>query len=178
MSARLEKGPIEVVVDVPRVYLAHEELAEFWSSFVHVVRNAAAHGLESPAERVRRGKGAKARFYLRAGVAANRLFVELEDSGPGIDWRAVANRARAHGLPSDSEDDLKRALFSDGISTASEADDVAGRGVGLSAVLAACETRHGSVEVSSNAERGARFRFSWPTSELKSLFEFQLGVAS
>jgi len=178
MVDRLEKGPVEVVVETPRLYLAREELAEFWGAFVHVLRNAAAHGLEALEERTQRGKSIRARFCLRAGIAGNRLFVELQDSGPGIDWQGLAARARAHGLPADTEADLKRALFSDGISTAAQTSDLAGRGVGLSAVLAACELRHGNVEVSSTLGQGTRFRFSWPVSELRSLFEFELGAAS
>ncbi len=168
-SARLGKGEVTVAIECPRVFLAREELAEFWLVFSHVVRNAAVHGLQSLEERLARGKSAIGRFSLRAGIDGAQLFVELEDAGPGVDWERVREQARLRGLPCETRADLERALFSDGLSTTDGVDEMAGRGVGLSAVMQACTRQRGSVEVSSARERGTCFRFSWPLLEFPSL---------
>jgi two-component system chemotaxis sensor kinase CheA len=177
-ASRLGKGTVEVAVESPRIYLGHDDLSEFWSAFTHVVRNAAAHGLEPAEERARRGKSSVARFVLRAGVARQRLFIEVEDTGPGIDWDALRARASERGLPCATEADLKNALFADGVSTARAITESSGRGVGLSAVRSACERHHGTVDVTSTRGEGTKFRFSWPRERLENLVEFELGAAT
>ena len=176
--ARLGKGAIQVTVDSERLYLSREELSEFWSVFAHVIRNAAVHGLESTEERERIGKARVPHFALRGGVERERLFVVLKDPGMGIDWEALRARAKARGLACDTSADLIDALFTDGVSTESTVSDVAGRGVGLGAVRAACERRHGVIDVSSEPGVGTTFRFSWPVAHLESLIRFDGGELS
>jgi len=175
-ALRLGKGTVEVAIDSPRIYLGRDELTEFWSVFSHVLRNAAGHGLETAEERQARGKRGLASFVLRAGMDKQRLFIEVEDSGPGVDWEAVRARALQRGLPAANDADLTNALFTDGISTAAEATEISGRGVGLSAVRAACERRHGTIDVMTKKGEGTRFRFSWPPREFKSLVQIDGGV--
>jgi two-component system chemotaxis sensor kinase CheA len=172
---RLGKGPIHVSVTSPPLYVAREELAEFWSVFAHVIRNAAAHGLETREERVGAGKSEVAEFELSAKVEGGRLYIELADTGPGIDWEAVRSLARERGLPHRTEMDLTNALFEDGISTQSYVTDVSGRGVGLSAVRAVCERQKGQIELKSERGKGTRFTFSWPTSQFESLTDIDVG---
>lgn len=176
ISTRLGKGSVEVEVDTPRLFLSRAELGDFWTVFSHVLRNAAVHGLETPEERERLGKPTVARFSLQAGIENEQLFVQLRDNGPGVDWDRVRERATAHGLPSASQQDLERALFSDGISTAGGVDESAGRGVGLSAVRDALVRRNGRVAVSSIPGEGASFRFSWPVSSLRTLSVLEEGT--
>ncbi|MGC4086715.1 MAG: ATP-binding protein [Polyangiaceae bacterium] len=166
---RIGKGHVEVDVAAPRVYMAREELAEFWSVFSHVVRNAAVHGLDSAEERAEQGKPIIARFGLNAGVDSGRFFIELRDSGPGVDWERVRARAKEKGLPTATQADLERAIFTDGISTENSVSETAGRGVGLSAVREVCLRQGGSIQVTSTRGKGAAFRFSWPTARLRTL---------
>ncbi|MFZ5897054.1 MAG: HAMP domain-containing protein [Myxococcota bacterium] len=166
---RVGKGQAEVDVATPRIYLAREELAEFWSVFSHVIRNAAIHGLESPEERSDLGKPPIARFALSAGVESGRFYIELRDSGPGVDWERVRERAAEKGMPSATPADLERALFADGISTERDVNQNAGRGVGLSAVREVCLRQGGTISVASTRGVGAAFRFSWPAARLRTL---------
>jgi HAMP domain-containing protein/HPt (histidine-containing phosphotransfer) domain-containing protein len=174
----LQKGEIEIVVEATNAYVSREQLADFWSVFPHVIRNAAAHGLESPDARARAGKSAKARFDLRAGVRGDSFYVELQDSGPGVDWERVRQLAEERGLPSHTPADLTNALFVDGISTERQVNEIAGRGVGLSAVRATCERSNGTIEVSSSSGRGATFRFCWPAKDFPSLTLVDWGAVS
>jgi two-component system chemotaxis sensor kinase CheA len=176
LAERTGKGAPKIAVDVGRVYLAREELSEFWSVFAHVVRNGVTHGLAQTDDAGRRPGPAKNDFELRAGVQAGSLFVEFEDRGPGIDWNVIRLRAREHGLPADTESELMVALFADGVSAASEVTEFSGRGVGLSAVRDACQRQRGKVDVTTVRGAGTKFRFSWPTAELKSLIQLDSGA--
>ncbi len=176
LAARLGKGDVQVNVSTPHLYVAREELSEFWGAFAHVVRNAAVHGLETPEARAKAGKPAVAGFGLRAGIERNRLFVELADTGPGIDWEGVRARAVARGLRHTTQEDLKKVLFADGISTASGVTAEAGRGVGLSAVREVCSQLKGDIQVTSSPGKGTCFRFSWPTSQFKTLTLIDVGA--
>jgi two-component system chemotaxis sensor kinase CheA len=175
-AERIGKGPVHVTVDAPALYVAREELAEFWSVFAHVIRNAAAHGLETPEVRRSLGKPEVAEFELSARLDQRRLFIEIADTGPGIDWESLRAIAKERGLPHATDADLTNALFVDGVSTQSYVTDVSGRGVGLSAVRAVCERQKGQIGVVSTPGKGTRFTFSWPVSAFDSLID--LGAES
>lgn len=168
LADRLDKGPIEVLVDAGRLRLEREPWGEFWTAVVHVVRNAVDHGLEEPSERELLGKSVPARLELLARVAGERFLVEIKDDGRGVDWDAVAARARSLGLPAESHADLIDAMFTSGVSTRSCATDISGRGVGLDVLKAACARSGGTIEVESRRGEGTTFRFSWPVERTES----------
>lgn len=176
-AAHLGKGNVAVQVKTANLYLGREELSEFWAAFSHVVRNAAVHGLQSPELRRRAGLDESPEFGLHAGIERELLFIELADSGPGIDWDCIRARARACGMPHATQADLEEALFADGVSTRDDVTEHAGRGVGLSAVRAACKRQHGSVRVTTTRGAGTRFRFSWPAAQFQSLVQLESGAA-
>lgn len=176
LAERTGKGAPTITVEAERVYLAREELSEFWGVFAHIVRNGVTHGLLLPEDRASHDPAQKD-FELRAGMADGALFVEFEDSGPGIDWNVIRTRAREHGLPTETPGDLMVALFADGVSAASEVTEFSGRGVGLSAVRDACQRQRGKVEVKTERGMGTKFRFSWPASQFKTLIQLDGGAA-
>jgi two-component system chemotaxis sensor kinase CheA len=161
LARQLHKGEISVKIDAGGIRLPKGALAAFWSNISHVVRNAVDHGLESPEERVAAGKSEAGSLTLRASVRGGRLAVEVEDDGRGVPWEKLALRAISLGLPAETPADLVEALFSDGVSTRDEVTEISGRGVGMSAVRAACLETGGTVQVSSQPGRGTRFEFSW-----------------
>jgi diguanylate cyclase (GGDEF)-like protein len=135
--------------------------SDFWSGFVHAVRNAVDHGIELPEERVAGRKPEAGRLVLRVSESARAVVVEVQDDGRGIDWEAVRAKALRAGMPAASRDDLVRCLFSEGFSTAPCITDLSGRGVGTSALLAATEALGGSIEIDSllRGPLGSRDRF-------------------
>jgi two-component system chemotaxis sensor kinase CheA len=163
LAQRLGKGPIEVEIESNQLRLKAEEFGEFWAASVHVLRNCIDHGLETPDERVALGKPSPAKLVLATRLVDDRFTVEISDNGRGIDWDAVASRARSLGHPASTTAELTEALFIDGLSTRSEASEHSGRGVGLGAVRQACERLGGRVEVESRAGWGTTFRFVWPS---------------
>ena len=166
LACRLNKGDIDVRVDTQGLRLPKGVLAQFWSSASHLIRNAVDHGIETPEERLQSGKHGPGVLILRASHRADRLVVEIEDNGRGISWEKVSEKARAAGLPAATRADLVEALFADGISTRDSATEVSGRGVGMSAVRAACTETGGALAVWSETGKGTRFEFSWPKAAL------------
>lgn len=162
VAERLGKPGLEIDVEDAGIRLEAGEWAPFWSSFVHVVRNAVDHGIEPRDERVAKGKPAEGRLVLGGVQDGDAFVVSITDDGRGISWSKLRERALEHGLPAATHDDLVQALFADGVSTRDEASEYSGRGVGMGAVASACMARGGSVSVESTPDRGTTVRFLFP----------------
>jgi two-component system chemotaxis sensor kinase CheA len=133
---------------------------------LHLVRNAVSHGVETPAERAAAGKPPQGRLLLSAAAAGERVRIEVEDDGRGIDRAAVATRARAQGLPvpDGALDDaaLLDVLGAPGFSTRDVADLASGRGVGMDVVRSTLRALGGELFLSSEPGRGTRFTVELP----------------
>jgi two-component system, chemotaxis family, sensor kinase CheA len=133
---------------------------------LHLVRNAAAHGVEPAAERISQGKPARGRVCIEAVSEGARVTLRVTDDGRGIDAERIYRVAAARGLVRPgaplSEEIALRLIFAPGFSTADEVTGAAGRGVGLEAVERAVERAGGEVRVKTEAGRGAVFALSLP----------------
>lgn len=166
LAKRCDKGEIDVRVDAGGVRLAARQWESVWAELVHVIRNAVDHGIEPEAERRRTGKPGRAVIHLRTAVVDGALTIEVEDDGAGIDWGAVRAAAAVRGLPHDSEEDLRRALFSDGLTTRHTVTNLSGRGVGLAALRREIEVRGGTAIVRSEVGAGASFKLVFPVASI------------
>ena len=133
---------------------------------LHLVRNAVSHGVETPAERAAAGKPPQGRLLLSAAAAGERVRIEVEDDGRGIDRAAVAARARAQGLavPDGALDDaaLLDVLCAPGFSTRDVADLASGRGIGMDVVRSTLRALGGELFLESRAGSGTRFCVELP----------------
>lgn len=120
----------------------------------HLLRNAIAHGIESPDERAAAGKRARGRVELRAEQRGDRVAIEVADDGRGVS-AALLLEAGQNGS-------LVDLLARPGFSTADQVDGVAGRGVGLDAVKAHVESLGGSLEAHSEPGRGTSITLLLP----------------
>ncbi len=104
----------------------------------HLLRNAVAHGIEPPQQRVAQGKPASGRITLGLTQRGNDMAIALADDGAGLALERIQQRAQALGLwPPGQALDAERAaqiIFAPGLTTASEVTELAGRGIGLDAV--------------------------------------------
>ena len=139
-----------------------EQLAE---PLVHLLRNAVAHGVEMPAERVAAGKLARGKLVLRAARVRASVLIQVEDDGAGIDAVKVFRRAAELGVPVelDAGDALLQVLSHPGFSTAGEVSSVSGRGVGLDAVVTSVRGLGGVVAIRSQLGTGTEFSLRLPT---------------
>jgi HPt (histidine-containing phosphotransfer) domain-containing protein len=162
LAERLGKGEIEVAIEATDLRLDPDRWRALWSASVHAIRNAVDHGLEAPEEREHGGKPGAGRLGLSARIDGERLVIAIEDDGRGVDWDAVAERARAAGLPHGSRAELCEALFADGLSTRDTATDVSGRGIGMTALRHAVRDLGGRLELTSERGAGTRLCLSFP----------------
>lgn len=162
LAARLGKGDIRIRIEDGDVRLETAPLQAFWSVLAHAIRNAVDHGLETPEERVAAGKAEAGTLTFSSHVDGELLHIGIADDGRGIAWAAIASKAKAAGLPAETQEDLVQALFVDALSTADQVSETSGRGVGMSALRAAVVALGGDIRVQSAAATGTRFTFRIP----------------
>lgn len=143
-------------------------LAKLYDPLVHLVRNAFAHGIESPEQRLQQGKPGEGSITIRAYHRGNQTFVEVRDDGAGIDIEKIRAAAIAHSLLSASAaavatpEELYPYLFEPSFSTAAVVSDLAGRGMGLSAVQVQVKELKGTITVTSEPGQGTKFVLRFP----------------
>jgi two-component system chemotaxis sensor kinase CheA len=147
---------------------------------MHMVRNAIDHGIEAPELRRARGKDPMGRLVLRASHEAGSIVIQVQDDGAGLDRRKIAARAAAMGLAGDparmDDDDLARAVFEPGLSTADQVTEISGRGVGMDVVRRNVEALRGSVTLASEEGRGTTVTIRVPLT-LAIIQGFKVGIA-
>jgi two-component system chemotaxis sensor kinase CheA len=142
-------------------------LDELVEPLMHLVRNAADHGLERPDARERAGKPAEGRLLLSAARERRTVAIRVSDDGRGIDRAAVLARAQREGLADASVETLSdelllRVLARPGFSTAREVTGVSGRGVGVEVALARVRALGGTLDVRSEQGRGTTWTLRVP----------------
>jgi len=134
----------------------------------HLVNNAIDHGLEDPKTRQAVGKPATGKLTVRAYHQGNQTVISISDDGAGISTEKVKKSAVAKGVRSQSEVDrlndteVYLLLFEAGFSTAAEADEFKGRGVGLDVVKTCLDEIRGVIIVESAVGKGTTFTIRLP----------------
>ncbi|MGL1934304.1 MAG: ATP-binding protein [Fibrobacterales bacterium] len=135
---------------------------------VHMVRNAADHGIELPDIRNENGKLQKGTISISAESDAGVITLTIKDDGAGINVQALEKKARSMGIigPKDTlkEGDLIDLLFRPGVSTAQEVSDVSGRGVGMDVVRQNIVQAGGTISVDTKDNAGSIFTIAIPSS--------------
>jgi two-component system chemotaxis sensor kinase CheA len=133
---------------------------------VHMIRNAADHGIEGPEERVAAGKSPVARIGLKAYHQAGHIVIELSDDGRGLQREKILKKAKERGLVQDgsnlSDKEVFNLIFEPGFSTAEKLTDISGRGVGMDVVRKQVQKMRGRVEIESQAGKGTTFHIKLP----------------
>jgi len=133
---------------------------------IHLVRNAVAHGIEEPEQRVSSRKSPTSTISIEASTIQGQTRIAVSDDGRGIDPQLIADTAKRLGvLKSDAPLDMAqsvRLLFRPGFSTAQEVSGLSGRGVGLDAVESDIEEIGGAITVASEPGKWSRFEIRLP----------------
>jgi chemosensory pili system protein ChpA (sensor histidine kinase/response regulator) len=159
---------IEVAVEGGSTEVDKTVLEEMAEPLLHLLRNAADHGIEDAEVRRERAKPEAGTVWVRAFHQGNQVVLQVSDDGGGIDLEAVRSRAVAGGCvdPEDSaalgEKELFALLFETGFSTARVVNEVSGRGIGLDVVKARVQRLKGTVEVTSRPGAGTTFTLRLP----------------
>lgn len=151
---------VDVRVEAGSSQLDRRTISALREVFLHLVRNAVDHGLESPEDRRQAGKPEVGSLRLEASSGADRVRITVADDGCGVDREALVARAVERGvLDPQQADRLSPAgkldlLFQAGLSTRAEASEISGRGIGFDAVAAAVHRVGGDLWVESTPGAG------------------------
>jgi two-component system chemotaxis sensor kinase CheA len=135
---------------------------------MHIVRNSLDHGLETPDERIAKGKPASGKLTVRAMHEGSTVTIEIGDDGRGIDPAVVKRIALGRGVITQAEADRMsereaiELVFRAGFSTAEKVTAISGRGVGMDVVRTHVERAGGQVELESHLGKGTVIRMKMP----------------
>jgi two-component system chemotaxis sensor kinase CheA len=135
---------------------------------VHIVRNAADHGIEIPEVRTAAGKPRQGTIELRARNEGTDVVIEISDDGHGLDSERLKRKAVEKGLiPVGSNSMTEQAAFQlillPGFSTAEKVTDVSGRGVGMDVVVNNIQKLKGTISIESAKGKGTTFKIKLPS---------------
>lgn len=166
--ARDENKEFRFLLTGMKVEADRAMLQELKDPVMHLLRNAADHGIEPPGERKAKGKEAMGTICLDIETIGNRLHIRVTDDGRGINMQKVRQTAISRGLLAESAaaesspDDLMPLLFQPGFSTADVVTELSGRGFGLSVVSEAVARLQGDVSVTAPIAGGNSVSLSVP----------------
>ncbi|MEM9463215.1 MAG: chemotaxis protein CheA [Myxococcota bacterium] len=142
-----------------------EELSD---PLMHMIRNCIDHGIEPREERIEAGKPAVGRIDLRAFQRGNRVVIEVEDDGRGMDWRRIRDTAIRRGLTTPEEarelgvGEVIDFVFQPGFTTREVATSLSGRGVGMDVVKTNISRLSGMIDIDTMPGRGTKFAITLP----------------
>ena len=154
-------------VEGKEIELDRAILDELGDPLLHLLRNAVDHGIETPAERRRRGKPPEGEIVLAAVRERASVAISVSDDGRGIDRARILERAKREGLVDPhadalSDDQLLRVLARPGFSTAEAVTSVSGRGVGIDVAVTRIRALGGSIDIRTEAGKGTSFVLRLP----------------
>ena len=148
-ATELDKGLVEKITD----------------PLTHLVRNSCDHGIESPAERIAKGKPEHGTITLAASHQGGSILIEVRDDGRGLSREKLIKKARERGIDAPdtmSDSEVWGLIFAPGFSTAEVVTDVSGRGVGMDVVKKNITALGGTVEIDSAEGYGMSVKVRLP----------------
>ena len=163
LSVELDKD-IDFIVRGAETELDRTVIDEIGEPLIHLIRNAADHGIESRETRMVKGKNPTGTIKLIAYQEGTKAIIKVEDDGGGIDVEKVRAKAHKVGISTDgmSEADIKNLIFAQGFSTNEVVTDISGRGVGMDVVKTKISSLGGTVDVISEIGKGSTFIIRLP----------------
>ena len=163
LSKQLDKD-IELVIEGEETELDRTVVSELGEPLIHLIRNAADHGVETKEERLAKGKPEKGIVKLTAYQEGNRVIIIVSDDGKGMSPDIIRESAIRKGIDISGldEKELVKLIFHQGFSTVKEVTDVSGRGVGMDVVKQKINSLGGTIEVESEIDKGTSFIIKLP----------------
>lgn len=167
VSRKLNKD-IEFHISGEDTELDRTVIDEIGDPLIHLLRNAADHGLETKEERLKANKSTRSNIYLRAFQDGNNVVIEVEDDGRGINVQKIKAKAIEKGVTTKeaadtmTDQEIIELLFSPSFSTSEVVTDLSGRGVGLDVVKSKISTLGGNVTVKTKLGEGSKFIIRLP----------------
>lgn len=167
LSKELGKN-IFLKIEGENLRVANSLLVVCSNSLIHLVRNSADHGIESPDDRIKVSKPEMGTIHINCVEDNNDVIVSIKDDGKGLDLEKIRQKAIEKELFTDkqlslmSEQQTYEIIFASGFSTAAKLTDVSGRGVGMDMVKSSVEAVGGKIEINSKLGEGTTFKLKLP----------------
>lgn len=155
VDAERQGKKVDVILDIKGVKIEKEDANSLRNILVHLVRNAVAHGIETPEDRKKIGKRGVGKITIKSWMDGDKIHVLVEDDGRGIDMEKIKKKMKELGMEGKPED----VIFSPGFSTSEITDEVSGRGIGLYAVKEFVNQKGGEVFITNKPGKGVSFHF-------------------
>ncbi|MDO4709220.1 MAG: response regulator, partial [Pseudomonadota bacterium] len=157
---------VQFVLEGTQGELDRNVLERMLGPLEHLLRNAVAHGIETPEKRQSAGKPVMGEIRLKVSQEGSEVVLQVIDDGAGIDRAAVRRRAQARGLIAPgaelSDNQLDNLILVSGFTTADSVSQVAGRGVGLDVVNNEVRQIGGGLQIQSRPGEGSCFTLHLP----------------
>ncbi len=165
---RLTGKDIRLQIQGEKTELDKRMIDELADPLIHLVRNAADHGIEPPEVRQAAGKPRWGTITLNAFHRGSSIVIQVKDDGRGLDADRILQKALEREVISPSEAEqltpqqVYQLIWRPGFSTAEQVTEISGRGVGMDIVRSKVEAINGSVEVDSQPGQGTTFSIRLP----------------
>ena len=141
-------------------------IARVLAPLEHMLRNAVAHGIETPAQRRRAKKHEVGKIFINMTREGGEVVLTVSDDGAGIDLEAIRHKAKQRGLLEEGDEltdtDVMQFILESGFSTAKEITQISGRGVGMDVVNSEIKQLGGSLHIDSKFGHGTTFTVRLP----------------
>lgn len=144
-------------------------IEEIKMPLIHLIRNSIDHGIETPEKRAALGKSPTGKIVLSARQQENKVIIEIQDDGSGINLDKIKEKAVQKGYLTQDEIDsmtneqITNIIFAPGFSTGDEITNISGRGIGLDVVQTKISQLNGKVRVISEVNKGCCVQIELPT---------------
>lgn len=155
---------INFIIEGSETELDRTVIDEIGEPLIHLLRNAADHGIESKEKRIAAGKDPVGTIKLVAYQEGTKALIKVEDDGAGINLEKVKAKAEKVGINTEglSDNDIRNLIFAQGFSTNTEVTDISGRGVGMDVVKTKISSLGGTVDLVSEEGKGSSFIIKLP----------------
>ncbi|MCB2340734.1 chemotaxis protein CheA [Clostridium estertheticum] len=163
ISKNLNKD-MELVIQGQETELDRTVIDEIGEPLLHLLRNAADHGVEPSSVRIAKGKSPVGTIKLIAYAEGTKAIIKVEDDGAGLDVERIKVKANESGINTEgmTDADVKNLIFAQGFSTNDKVTDISGRGVGMDVVKTKIAALGGTVDAISEIDKGTSFIIRLP----------------
>ncbi|MBF0314769.1 MAG: HAMP domain-containing protein [Oligoflexia bacterium] len=149
-AERFGKEVLPVVWDDSSVAFDPDNYRSLCKSLIHIPRNSADHGIESPCDRECLGKPREGKLTIQLKLDKGMYYLTIKDDGHGVDFGKVKKKAKTLSLKEpQTMEETHELLFTDGFSIKEEITETSGRGVGLSAIREEARRLDGDAKIES-----------------------------